>query len=465
MSSELDQSDTYIPDDTAHQQPLDEGSNSSEQPSGGNAKPVKSVAKKKGGKAFKIIFFGLGGTLLVAAGGAVFFTFQGGAASGYAGGGEFVDVPPQGSAVAPTADPQPVADGIPPSSPNKLVDGLRRELEAKNAASAQALASGIPTPTDAASSKPMVGIAGTGDLQEIQNRIAALEDAANRAESMIALEVQRRVSQLQRSHSTEIQRANQRITNLENSMDTMIRDVSSVRQAIQKHNGVMPGSSDLVSRLVKVEKLAADNKKNFGWLNHRACKTEAVALGTVKRACKGLVEDKLIKKGRQLHQALYDIVPDMPQIAASAKSSGNATAMVQPDLSVQTAQERAQKFLNVIQPPRPVTAATTQGNSGYQQQPNQRTYYTGHSVSPQYQAQQPYNPQQMVATQNVCSFANNEWRIVGITSNRAWIRSRDGKDIPVERHVNVPGLGIVQYIEASSFPRYVQFTNGIVCGA
>lgn len=66
---------------------------------------------------------------------------------------------------------------------------------------------------------------------------------------------------------------------------------------------------------------------------------------------------------------------------------------------------------------------------------------------------------------NPCEFADRTWKLQLISGNNAlMVRRTDGYESVVEEHTPVPGLGRAQLFNATGYPQYVQFTNGIVCG-
>lgn len=66
---------------------------------------------------------------------------------------------------------------------------------------------------------------------------------------------------------------------------------------------------------------------------------------------------------------------------------------------------------------------------------------------------------------NPCQFADRTWKLQLISGENAMlVRATDGFETIVEPHSNIPGLGRAQAFNASGYPNYVQFTNGIVCG-
>lgn len=66
---------------------------------------------------------------------------------------------------------------------------------------------------------------------------------------------------------------------------------------------------------------------------------------------------------------------------------------------------------------------------------------------------------------NPCEFADRTWKIQLISGNNALlVRNTDGFETVVEEQSPVPGLGRAQLFNATGYPQYVQFTNGIVCG-
>lgn len=67
--------------------------------------------------------------------------------------------------------------------------------------------------------------------------------------------------------------------------------------------------------------------------------------------------------------------------------------------------------------------------------------------------------------QNPCAYADRTWKISLIAQSQALLhRNSDGFKTMVDQHTSIPGLGRAQLFNSATYPQYVQFTNGIVCG-
>lgn len=226
-------------------------------------------------------------------------------------------------------------------------------------------------------------------------------------------------------------------------------DITSLTENVKKYK----------AQLDAIEKSADKNSKNIKWISYtRLCAAEQ-KLGLnryadycdfdKKAAAQPAVniQPKVSQRPVARQQPVQRTVNQAPVQRLSQVNIGSSVVDMTPQAQIPQPQfAQATSYAIPATAEVPVTIAAPMNNMVAMTYPS----------STQGTSRRDHNP---------CFNADRNWAFSLIADSQALIyRPSDGYETLIDAHTNLQGLGRVQMFNTQSYPQYIQFSNGVVCG-